>query len=68
MTLKLKREAVLFEGGPWDRWALYLDDLQAHIAAETYMGRRFDYRDADRQGVHPRAGGKITSAVWVYAP
>lgn len=68
MTLKLKAAAVLFEGGPWDGWSLYVADVAARVQSDERMGRHFDYRETARFEVHPRAGGKVTSKVWEYAP
>jgi len=68
MTLKLKRPAVILDGGPRHGWAYYLDDLQEQARATEAMGRRFDYVPTGEYIPHPRAGGKVLSEVWRWAP
>jgi hypothetical protein len=68
MTLKLKRPAVILEGGPRNNWGYYRDDVEKLVATDAYAGRRFPYERTGTYKPHPRAGGKFMSEIWRYAP
>ncbi len=66
MTLIIKKPAALFEGGPWDGWARYEDEMPELLRAYERTGVPFDYEPTDRFIVHPRTNGKTNSRVWTW--
>lgn len=67
-VIVIKRPAILFEGGPWDRWSRYVDDTEAYIRSLEVSGAAFSYRKTGRHKIHPGTGQDVTSEIWVHAP
>lgn len=68
MTLLIKKPAVLFEGGPWDGWARFEDEMDSLVRCRLRAGDPLPYRRTERFAVHPRTNGKVHSRVWEYCP